>query len=130
MANTVYNKALEAFLTGAINWNSSNVSAALVTSAYSFSQAHQYFSSVSGQLGSSVVLSGKSATDGVADAADVSFASITGTGAAVVLFVDTGNPATSPLIAYIDNATGLPAVASNQTVNVQWDNGTNKIFKL
>jgi len=130
MANTVYNKALEAFLTGAINWSSANISAALVTSAYTFSQDHRYFSSVSGQLGSSVVLTGKSATDGVADANDVVFSSITGTGAAVVLFVGTGNPATSPLIAFIDTATGLPAVANNQTVNVQWDNGTNRIFKL
>jgi hypothetical protein len=130
MANTVYNKALEAFLTGAINWTSANVSAALVTSAYTFSQAHQYFSSVTGQLGSSVVLTGKSATDGVADAGDVSFTGITGTAAAVVLFVDTGNPATSSLIAFIDTATGLPAVASGQTVNVQWDNTANRIFKL
>jgi hypothetical protein len=130
MANTVYNKALEAFLTGAINWTSANVSAALVTSAYTFNQAHQYFSSVTGQLGSSVVLTGKSATDGVADAGDVSFTGITGTAAAVVLFVDTGNPATSSLIAFIDTATGLPAVASGQTVNVQWDNTANRIFKL
>jgi hypothetical protein len=130
MANVVYNKALEAFLTGTINWSSANVSAALVTSDYSFSQDHQYFSSVSGQLGESVVLTGKSAVDGVADADDVTFSNITGTGAAVILYVDAGDPATSPLIAFIDTATGLPVEANNQPVNVQWDNGVNKIFKL
>ena len=37
---------------------------------------------------------------------------------------------TSPLIANIDVATGLPITPSGGDIIVQWDTGANKIFKL
>ena len=44
----------------------------------------------------------------------------------------TGADATARLVAYIDTPTsGLPFTpAAGQTVNITWDNGANKIFKL
>ena len=47
-----------------------------------------------------------------------------------MIYVDTGTEATSPLIAYIDTATGLPITPNGGDIIVTWDNGTNKIFKV
>jgi hypothetical protein len=47
-----------------------------------------------------------------------------------VIYKDTGTAATSPLIAYIDTATGLPVTPNGGDITVTWDNGSNKIFKL
>jgi len=85
--------------------------------------------------GAQVAVSGnlsiKSSTAGVADAADVTFAAVTGAVCnAVVLYKDTGVPATSPLLAYIGTATGLPVTPNGGDIIVQWDNGASKIFKL
>ena len=49
---------------------------------------------------------------------------------AIVIYVDTGTEATSPLIAYIDTATGLPITPNGGDIIVTWDNGVNKIFKV
>jgi hypothetical protein len=48
----------------------------------------------------------------------------------VVIWKDTGNPATSPLIALIDTATGIPVATTGGDITVYFDNGANKIFKL
>jgi hypothetical protein len=34
------------------------------------------------------------------------------------------------LIAYIDTATGLPVTPGGGDIDITWDNGSNKIFKL
>ena len=76
-------------------------------------------------------LGSKTSALGVADAADTAFTSVTGdTVEAIVLYKDTEDAATSPLIAYIDTATGLPLTPNGGNVTVTWDNGANKIFKL
>nr|WP_201787713.1 hypothetical protein [Mycobacteroides immunogenum] len=49
---------------------------------------------------------------------------------AMVIYKDTGTVGTSPLIAYIDTATGLPVSPNGGDINIAWDTGTNKIFKL
>ena len=62
---------------------------------------------------------------------DVTFTSVTGASIeAIVLYKDTGTDATSPLIAFIDTATGLPITPNGGDIIVTWDNGANKIFKL
>jgi inactivated superfamily I helicase len=52
------------------------------------------------------------------------------TAEAVVIWKDTGNPATSPLIAYIDTITGWPIATSGGDIVAQWDNGAYKIFAI
>ena len=42
----------------------------------------------------------------------------------------TPDEAASPLIAYIDTATGLPITPNGGDIIVTWDNGINKIFRL
>jgi hypothetical protein len=78
---------------------------------------------VSGNLGT------KTTTNGVADAADVTFTAVTGDSVeAVVLYRHTGTEGTSELIAYIDTATGLPTTPSGGDITIQWN--ANGIFKL
>lgn len=132
MANTLYDKGREAFLNGGINWSSDTIKIALVdTGTYTFSQAHQYLSSLTGVVGTAVTLANKTSTNGVADADDAVFSSVTGnTAEALVIYKDTGSAATSPLIAYIDTATGLPVTPNGGNITVVFDSGANRIFKL
>jgi hypothetical protein len=135
MPNALYPKAKEAALGSGMNLASGTVRAILVdTSAYTYSAAHQFLSSVAAgaRVGSAVTLASKTLTDGVFDAADISFTGLTAAPSieAIVLYVDTGSEATSPLIAYIDTATGLPTSAGASQVDVAWSNGANRIFAL
>ena len=133
MANTLYDLGRQAFLDGDIDWTNDTIKVALVdTGTYTFSQSHQYHSSISSAVvGTAVTLSSKTSTSGVADAADAAFTAVSGsTVEALVIYKDTGSSATSPLIAYIDTATGLPATPNGGDITVTWDNGANKIFKL
>jgi hypothetical protein len=135
MANTLYDKGRELFLTGQINWLTDTIKVILVDTANytaNFS-THHYVSSVGAQarIGQIATLSGKSATAGAADAADSTFTSVSGASIeAIVIYKDTGDEATSPLLAYIDTATGLPITPNGGDIIVTWDNGTNKIFRL
>ncbi|GAI46620.1 unnamed protein product, partial [marine sediment metagenome] len=47
------------------------------------------------------------------------------------IFKDDGvDDVSSPLIALIDTATGLPVTPNDGDITIAWDNGANKIFKL
>ena len=137
MASALYEKGREKFLGGAsqINWTVDTIKAILVdTGAYTVDLTnHEILSSIAGGaiIGTAQTLASKTNTNGVADAADVTFTSVSGASVeAIVLYKDTGSSATSPLIAYIDTATGLPVTPNGSDIVVQWDNGANKIFKL
>lgn len=133
MASALYDKGRESFLKGEISWNSDNIKVALVdTGTYTVAiSSHQYFSSVTGVVATSGNLTGKTTTNGVADASDVVLTSVSGvTCEALVIYQDTGTPSTSRLIAYIDSATGLPVTPNGSDLTIVWDNGASKIFKL
>ena len=113
MANTLYDYCRQRFLEAQINWMTDTVKVILVsTSAYTPQTAvHQYLADipVSARIAGPVTLTAKATTGGAADAADCTFTSVSGaTINAIVVYKDTGTEATSPLIAYIDTATGLP----------------------
>lgn len=135
MTNVLYASAKESFLTGAINMSSDTIKAQLVDAAdYTVNAAtdNALDDVPSGaRVGTAVALSSKSVTGGVFDAADLTFTSVTGDPSeALVIYKDTGTESTSLLIAYIDSATGLPVTPNGGNINVAWDNGANKIFKL
>lgn len=135
MANALYDKGRQAFATAGINWTSDTIKAVLVdTGAYTVNLAtHEFLSDIAGgaRIATSAALSSKTATAGVCDAADVTYSSVTGaTVEAVVIYKDTGSDATSNLIAYMDSATGLPITPNGGDINLVFDNGANKIFKL
>jgi hypothetical protein len=134
MANVMYDKGREGFLSGAIDWDTDDIRAILIDAAdYTFSQSHDNLDDVA--AGSRVAVSGalasKTVTDGVADAADVTWSTVTGDPSeAIILYKHTGVESTSRLIAYIDTATGLPVTPNGGNIVAAWDNGANKIFKL
>ena len=104
------------------------------TQEYTYSAAHASMMDipVTARIAASGTLTGRSATNGVADADDASFGTVIGNPAqAVVLAVDTGTDATSFLIAYLDQAgTTLPVNPDGSSISVTWSNGANRIFAL
>ena len=135
MANTLYDYCRQRFLEAQINWMTDTVKVILVsTSAYTPQTAvHQYLADipVSSRIAGPITLTAKATTGGAADAADCTFTSVSGaTINAIVIYKDTGTEATSPLIAYIDTATGLPITPNGGDIIVTWDNGVNKIFRV
>lgn len=135
MANTLFDKARQRFLEAQINWNTDTIKVLLVdTAAYSVQTAiHEFLADipVSARIAGPVTLTSKTTTGGAADAADVTFTSVSGASIeAIIIYSDTGTEATSPLIAYIDTATGLPITPNGGDIIVTWDNGTNKIFRV
>jgi hypothetical protein len=74
-------------------------------------------------------LTAKGSTGGTASAANVTFGSVTGDAAdSISGYFDTGTPATSLLIFYMDQATGLPVTPNGGDITVAW-NGSG-IFTL
>jgi hypothetical protein len=140
MANALYNKAREKFLTGNLNWLTAPVKVLMVdTATYTFSGTHEFLSSISAasRITEPVLLIDKTATDGAADAKDATFAAVAGpTIEALVIYAevlgagDLPDDTASVLIAYIDSATGLPITPNGGDVIVTWDNGVNRIFRL
>lgn len=135
MANALYDLGRKAFMDGSIAYLTDTIKVALVTSGYTPNLAtHQYYSDLtpgSNVVGTAQTLASKTSTAGVADAADISYSSVTGSAITyMAIYKDTGVAGTSPLIGLIDTATGLPFSITGGTVSVTWDNGANKIFKL
>lgn len=135
MANTLYDYARQRFLEAQLNWTADTIKVILVdTGAYTPNTAtHQYLSDVSGsaRIAGPVTLTSKSTTGGAANAGDCTFTAVTGASIeAIIIYKDTGTESTSPLIAYIDTATGLPITPNGGDIIVTWDRGTNKIFKV
>ncbi|BCO56099.1 hypothetical protein MINTM005_13430 [Mycobacterium intracellulare] len=135
MANALYDKGREKFLTGAINWTGDNIKAVLVDAAdYTVNiSTHEFLSDIpsGARVATSGNMSGKSATAGVADCDDFAFGAVTGDPCEIIVFYkDTGTDTTSPLISYHDNATGLPVTPNGGDINIQIDSGSNKLFKL
>jgi hypothetical protein len=135
MANVRYPKAAERSLTTGLNLSAGTVRCQLIDlGTYTYSAAHEFLSSVPGgaRIGTPVTLANKVVTNGVFDADDLTFSGLVGapTIEALLIYVDTGSEATSPLIALIDTATGLPIAAGATGGTVTWDNGANKIFAI
>ncbi|WP_203310510.1 hypothetical protein [Sphingomonas beigongshangi] len=138
MANKLYPKYKQALLTAGVNLVTGTVKAQLVdTSAYTYSDTHQFLSDVpaAARYGTAATLANKTVVNGVFDADDALFTSVpagsTGTTdkeEAIVLYLDTGTAGTSQLIYYIDSATGLPVTPNGGNIVASWD--ANGIFAL
>jgi hypothetical protein len=135
MANALFDKGRQRFLEGQLVWTTDTIKAVLVdTGTYTLNlTAHEFLADIGAgaRVSTSGAFTGKSATGGAADANDITFTSVTGASIeAIVIYKDTGVDATSPLLAFIDTATGLPITPNGGDIIVTWDNGPNKIFKL
>lgn len=133
MANALYPKWKEQLLQFTANndLSSGTVKVALVdTGTYTYSASHQYLSSLTGVVGTAQTIGSKTFTNGVFDGADVTFTTVTGNSVeALVIYIDTGNAATSPLVAYIDTSvTGLPVTPNGGDIAITWN--ASGIFAL
>ncbi|WP_142851020.1 hypothetical protein [Telmatospirillum sp. J64-1] len=134
MANVLYPKGKEAFLNGSINLLDDTIRVALIDlDVYSYNAAHQYLTSVQAAIvGNPVNLAGKSITNGIFNAATVTFSGVSGpTIEGLVIYKAGATAAASPLIAFIDTVPrGLPITPNGGDVQILWDTGVNKIFAL
>ena len=137
MANAIYDKAREAFLSGNISWSSDTIKLCLVRGYTPNTSTHEFLSDVTGGGGGTIVatssaLSGKTVTAGVADANDVTLTAVPAGSACnhIVFYKDTGTSGTSPLICVFDTATGLPVTPNGGDITCIFDSGSNRIFKL
>lgn len=125
MANAVYPKFMEAVIQASANSSlAGTLKAALVdTGTYTYSVAHEFYSSVSGVVGTPGTIGTKTYTNGLLDGADVTFTAVSGaTAEAIILYIDTGTAGTSRLVAYIDTgATGLPVTPNGGDITIQWN---------
>ena len=134
MANALYPKWKEQLLQFTTNNNLSagTVKVALVdTGVYTYNAANQFYTSVSSAVvGTPQTIGSKTFTNGVFDGADVTFTAVTGSSIeALVLYIDTGTAATSPLVAYIDTSvTGLPVTPNGGDISITWN--ASGIFAL
>jgi hypothetical protein len=143
MANTLYPLGREGFLDGSIAWNATAVVKAALVRSGSYNAAHKFVSDLTGAgatlVATSAALGTKTATQGVADAADIAFTAVAAGAACSALVVFQSSAVTGGadvaataqrLVAWIDTATNLPVTPNGGDVNVAWDNLANKIFQL
>lgn len=134
MANRIYGKARQAFAAAGINWTADTIKAVLIDTAdYAVSiDVDEFLADIPAAAREEIspAFTGKTNVLGVLDADDAVFSGTAGDGCeAIAIFKDTGDPATSRLIFYIDTAPGLP-VNLGAIVTIIWDNGANKIGKI
>lgn len=134
MANALYPLWKQEVIKGTANTAlTGTLKVALVdTGTYTYSAAHQFYSSVSGVAGTPVALGTKTYVNGVLDAADSTFTAVSNgsvTCEALVFYIDTGSAATSPLVCYMDTSiTNMPVTPNGGDITVTW-NGSG-IFAL
>lgn len=133
MANTVYNSFKKDLLAANIDLDADTIKVMLVTSSYTpdpdnhdyINDVNSYEVSGTGYTAGGATLSNKSVTqdntddEGVFDADDVTWSNSTITARGAVLYKDTGNTSTSPLICYFDF--GSDQSSSNGDFTIQWN---------
>ncbi len=134
MSNALFDPGREGILDDTVEMSTGDIRVMLVKSTYVFSAAHKFLSDLGAvDNGRSASLVSKTFTNGVFDADNISLVALAAVASsALVIFSHTGADATARLIAFVDTpASGLPFTPSvGQTVNVTFDPGANRIFKL
>ena len=135
MATAMYALGREKFLSGDLDWDADDFRVILIDSDdYAENlAADEFLDDIAGAAREEVsgALAGKTTTNGVADANDITFAAAAGDPCeALVIYQHTGVDATSALVAFIDNCAEFPIILNGGDINCTWDNGANKIFML
>jgi hypothetical protein len=123
----MYLQAKTDLLNGNLDWVADDIRAVLVDAAdYTpnlTADTHLDDVPAGARVATSGAMTGKTAAAGVADAADVTFAAVSGDQAeGVLLYKHTGSEATSTLILWLDTGvTGLPVTPDGDDITVRWD---------
>jgi hypothetical protein len=132
MANALYPKFKQSLLSADASLDllqsTANVApyVALVTtsSGYTYSSAHQFYSSLSNIVGTDQQITTPTATNGTFDGDDVTFTAVSGTvvGALVVYRKNAGANTTWRLVMYEDTSvTGLPVTPNGGNIVITWN---------
>lgn len=139
-----YSNGLKAVASGSVNWATDTIKVAAVASSYTPNQdTHEFFSSITGELTTAngytaggQALGTKSVNlDAATNTVSLRAAATTWTPGAgqtltihyLVVYKDTGTPATSPLLGYVDLGADVSATNANWTST--WD-ATDGVLKL
>lgn len=134
MANTAYPLGLDKFVSGQISWTSDTIKLAAVDSTYTYSAVHEFYDAVSpSTLGTVQTITGRAVlTGGVLDGDSVNYPGVilgeTVTG--LVIYKDTGNTATSPLLFFMDtndDGTTISRAGDGSTIVVLWSSTAQRI---
>ena len=138
MANAIYPLFKQELMKGTANnllnstEGATGVFCALVdTGTYTYSAAHQFYSSLSGVVGTDQEILTKTQVSGTFDGTDLTYTAVTGASCeALVLYrKNAGANTTWPLIAYIDSSvTGLPVTPNGGNITITWN--ASGIFTL
>jgi hypothetical protein len=148
MANALYDPGREGFLAGEIDADTAVLKLLLVrltaAGSPSFTASHKFVSDLTAThtiASTSAALTGKTVTSGVLDASDFApaFAAVAAQAKDHVIVLIQASAVTGGgdvaasaqrLIAWLDTGTNLPVQTNGGDINVTFDNGANKIFKL
>lgn len=132
MADVIFNSFKAYIMDGSIDLDTDTIKVALVTSSYTPDQdVHEDFADVTNEVSGTGYTAGGAAlaskavsiddtdNEGVFDAADVTWASSTITARGAVIYKDTGTPATSLLVCYLDF--GSDQSSSSGDFTIQWN---------
>ena len=138
MADAFYQEYMQNLLAGTSGYDldategATGVYVALIdTGVYTFNQAHEFYSDLTGIVGTPVEILTKTVTNGTFDGADITFTSVTGATVEAIVFYrqNAGANTTWPLIAYEDTGvTGLPVTPNGGNISITWN--ASGIFKL
>jgi len=130
MANAVYPLWKEAALQSSSNTavsgsGTTGLYVALVdTGTYTYSSSHQFYSDLSGIVGTPVEITSKTYTNGTLDGGDSTFSSVSGSSVEALVFYvqNAGANTTWRLFMYEDTSvTGLPVTPNGGDITVTWN---------
>lgn len=130
MANALYPKWKEAIALGTANsalsgTGSTGLWVALIdTGTYTYSAAHEFYSSLSGVVGTDQEITTVTATGGLIDGDNVTFPAVAGATAEALVFYrkNAGANTTWRLVAFEDTGvTGLPVTPNSGDINITWN---------
>lgn len=131
MANATYPPTKQAWLAGTSGYDLDNNTAddgpycALVdTGTYTYSAAHDFYSDLSGVVGTDQRITTPTVTSGLFDGDNLTYTSVTGNSveALIIYRHNAGANTTWPLILYIDTSvTGLPVTPNGGNITVTWN---------
>ena len=140
MANQLTDTGREAFLVASYGWKAGSVPATwtpyICGSMGNVLNSIIFLSDITSAVwrARGTYLANKTTASGIADADDTLVAAVGSSGSAtthyIVLVNETNASNTSLVGAIIDTATGLPFLPNGGDINIVWDSGANKIFKL